>query len=193
MCLFFAIDLDESARVVAERVSVSLVRRTAELGASIRWVRPAKLHLTLAFLGDVADDGAAAAGALGTAPFSQFPFELSLSVAGVFPASGAPRVIWMGPGRGGEQVAGVARLLWRRLEDFGCGPGPGRFEPHVTLGRVRRLPTAGARRLRALLADTALPRVFWTVERVSLYESRPGTGGSTYHRLARAALQGGSA
>ncbi len=189
MRLFFAIDLDDPARAVAEQVGASLARRAAGLGASIRWVRPARLHLTLAFLGDVPDARAAALAGVGAAPFPRSPFRLSLSVAGVFPPSGAPRVIWMGPGRGGEEVAGVARLLRRRLENAGYGPGPACFEPHVTLGRVRRARAGGARRLRGVLAGTALPEIAWTVARVSLYESRPGPGGSTYHRLASAPLR----
>ena len=191
MRLFFAIDLDAPARAAAERVGVLLARRAAGLGASIRWVRPAKLHLTLAFLGDVTDRSAVL-GALAAAPFPQPPFGLSLSVAGVFPASGAPRVIWIGPGRGGEQAAAVARSLRRRLQNCGCGPVSPRFEPHVTLGRVRRLRASGGRRLRAALAETALPPISWTVDRVSLYESRLESDGSTYHRLATAALEGGT-
>ncbi|MCE2538903.1 MAG: RNA 2',3'-cyclic phosphodiesterase [Acidobacteria bacterium] len=192
MRLFFAIDLDAPARAAAERVGILLAGRAAGLGASIRWVRPAKLHLTLAFLGDVPDPSTILR-ALAAAPFAQPPFRLSLSVAGVFPSSGAPRVVWMGPGRGGEQAAVVARLLWRRLEDRGYGPGPPRFEPHVTLGRVRRLRTHGGRRLRAALAETALPPISWTVDRISLYQSRLESEGSTYHRLATAALEGGAA
>lgn len=189
MRLFFAIDLDNAARAAAARVSASLAERTAASGASIRWVRPERLHLTLAFLGEVPEDRGAALAALGDAPFSMPPFGLSLSVAGAFPPSGAPRVIWMGPGRGREQVAGVARILWRRLEDAGYGPGPARLEPHVTLGRVRRSRGGGSRRLRALLAEAALPPIAWTVDRVCLYESRLGAGISTYHRLAAASLQ----
>ncbi len=189
MRLFFALDLDDSARAAAERVSASLAGRTARLGASIRWVRPAGLHLTLAFIGDVPDDRGDALGILCAAPFPRSAFGLSLSVPGVFPPSGAPRVIWMGPGRGGERVADVSRLLWRRLEDAGYGPGPIRFAPHVTLGRVRRAGAGAARRLRGLLAGTELPEIAWTADRVSLYESRPGSGGSTYHRLATGVLR----
>ena len=196
MRLFFAIDLDDDARAMAAQVSASLARSTEGIRASmsIKWVVPAGLHVTLAFLGEVPQGRFAALEAVCSAPFSQPPFRLSLSVAGVFPPSGAPRVIWMGPGRGGKHVASVAGLLWRRLEGAGYGPFPGRFQPHVTLGRVRRARAGAARRLRALLADgSALPEVAWTVDRVSLYESRLGSGGSTYHRLATAALRDGAA
>ena len=192
MRLFFAVDLDDHARAAATRISASLAGSTARLGASIRWTRPAGLHLTLAFLGDVPDERAAALVALGEAPFSQPPFGFSLSQAGVFPPSGTPRVIWIGPRRGGAEITALWRLLRRRLDGAGYGPGPGRFEPHVTLGRVRRAPAGGARRLRGLLAEAALPPMCWTVDRVSLYESRLGAGGSTYHRLAAAALEGGA-
>ena len=194
MRLFFAVDLDDHARAAAAQVGASLAGSTAGLGASIRWVRPAGLHLTLAFLGEVPAARADALVALGSAPFSRPPIDLCLSVAGAFPRSGAPRVIWMGPGRGWARIAGVARLLWRRLDAAGYGPGPARFEPHVTLGRVRRARAGAGRRLRGLLAETTVrPEIAWTVDRVSLYESRPGSAGSTYRRLAAAALRGGEA
>ena len=45
MRLFFAIDLDAPARADAERAGILLAARVAGLGASIRWVRPAKLAL----------------------------------------------------------------------------------------------------------------------------------------------------
>ncbi len=189
MRLFFAIDLDDHARAVAAGVSASLARRTAESGASIRWVEPAGLHVTLAFLGEVPSERVAAVVDLGAVPLPHPPFGLSLSVAGVFPPSGAPRVIWTGPGQGGDEVRRVARLLWRRLDGAGLGSGPGRFEPHVTLGRVRRARAGAARRLRGLAAGSKLPEIRWQVDRVSLYESRLGPGGSTYHRLAAVALR----
>ena len=192
--VFFAIDLDDRARARAAQVSASLARKTAGLGASIRWVNSTGLHVTLAFLGEVRDDRLPALAAVGAAPFSQSPFELSLSEVGVFPSSGAPRVIWMGPGRGGESVARVAQLLWQRLYQAGYGPAPARFEPHVTLGRVRRARAGATRRLRRQLAgQTTVPEVAWTVDSVSFYESRLGSGGSTYRRLATVALRGGAA
>ncbi len=191
--LFFAIDLDDHARAAAAQVIASLARSAAASGASIRWVEPAGLHVTLAFLGEVPDERAAALVDLGAVPLRHAPFALSLSVAGVFPPSGAPRVIWIGPGQGGDEVKRVARLLWGRLDGAGYGTGPGRFEPHVTLGRVRRARAAAARRLRSLVAGSRPPEIGWTVDRLSLYESRLGSGGSTYHRLATAALRDGGA
>ena len=194
MRLFFAIDLDDPARAAAARASASLARETAGLGASIRWIDSTGLHVTLAFLGEVPNDRLPALETAGSTPFRHSVFELSLSMVGIFPAVGMPRVIWMGPGRGAEDVGGLARSLWRRLEIAGYGPAPTRFEPHVTLGRVRRARAGEARRLRGRLAGLpALPEIAWTVERVSFYESRLGSGGATYHRLATAALRGGAA
>ena len=193
MRLFFAVDLDDPARAVAEQAGRSLATRVSGAGATVRWAKPARLHLTLAFLGEVHAGRVESITALGAVPFEQPPFELSLSVAGVFPPRGAPRVIWIGPGRGGMEVVNLSRRLWRRLAGAGCGPAPTRFDPHVTLGRVRRARAGEARRLRALLAETVLPAIAWTVDRVSLYESRPGPGGSIYRRLATAALRGGTA
>ena len=93
MRLFFAVDLDGPACAVAEQAAGSLASRAAGAGAAVRWAKPAGLHLTLAFLGEVPGGRVERITALGAVPFEQPPFELSLSVAGVFPPRAAPRVI----------------------------------------------------------------------------------------------------
>lgn len=188
MRLFFAIDLDEPARSAVARRIALLRRRTAGLDASLRWVAPAKLHVTLAFFPEVPPERVGGLCDTCAPSLRQSPFPCCLSVPGVFPARGAPRVVWVGPARGRTELAGLHGLLWQRLADAGWGPAPGAFEPHLTLGRVRQRRGANTRQLRAVVTGTPGPAAEWTINHVSLYESRPSNRGATYHRLALARL-----
>ena len=66
---------------------------------NVRWVRPANIHLTLTFLGDIqltkigaiADSMTDAAGGIA-------PFRLTLRGLGFFPGVRRPRVMWVGLG-----------------------------------------------------------------------------------------------
>jgi 2'-5' RNA ligase len=53
------------------------------------------------------------------------------------------------------------------------------FRPHVTLGRVREGSTLPAAAVR-LLEQGELPAVSFVSDRLVLYESQPGPGGSRY-------------
>src|SRR5438105_3734805 len=62
-----------------------------------RWVVPGLMHVTVAFLGNVADaqmDRVCRAVAEGVAGFD--PFTLRLDGLGVFPDSRRPRTVWVG-------------------------------------------------------------------------------------------------
>ena len=79
-----------------------------------------QLHLTLAFLGEVDDsrgrrDRRADSAATSTQPRST----LTLGGAGVFPARGAPRVLWLGVLDGVERGHGLHQLVVRRLTELG--------------------------------------------------------------------------
>jgi RNA 2',3'-cyclic 3'-phosphodiesterase len=62
-----------------------------------RWSASPPFHLTLAFLGDVADgDLNAVCTAVATACLAFPPFDLRLEGVGAFPNPARPRVIWAG-------------------------------------------------------------------------------------------------
>jgi 2'-5' RNA ligase len=152
--LFVAIDLSDAARqaIAAEqerivaavvnvvncenrvnRVNVANVRSGA-----VRCVRPDHLHVTLAFIGDVAESRAAAIVEAWAAPLAAAPFEVAFGGVGVFPSRGAPRVLWLGLTSGAEEVGAVQRLVAARLEAIGVAFEHAPFHPHLTLARWRR-------------------------------------------------------
>ncbi|MCA1712013.1 MAG: RNA 2',3'-cyclic phosphodiesterase [Actinobacteria bacterium] len=97
----------------------------AHLGR-VRTSNPDQWHVTLAFLGDVAD-AEPLHGGLQAAADLHPPFALRLAGGGTF----GPRTTWAG-------VAGdveVLRSLAQHVQDA-CGLEPRPYRPHLTVGRV---------------------------------------------------------
>lgn len=124
--LFIAIDLPVA-------VKQSLGGLCTELPGA-RWVPDDQLHLTLRFLGET-DEARTAALACGLAALRPHPFPLHLKGLGFFPATGPPRILWVGLKKSAallelhRQVEGVVRHL-DLPEDRK------KFSPHITLARL---------------------------------------------------------
>jgi len=101
----------------------------------LRWAAADQLHLTLAFLGDVDDDGLAAVRAAArSAAADHAPFDADLRGHGAFPNAGRARVAWLGWGAGADAVIALRATLVRTLARA-ADRRP--FSPHVTLARAR--------------------------------------------------------
>ncbi|HEX6443813.1 MAG TPA: RNA 2',3'-cyclic phosphodiesterase [Streptosporangiales bacterium] len=122
--------------VVAELVAATEPLRT-QLSRP-RWADPTRMHLTLAFYGEVADATAERlVGRLARAAGRRPAMELAFAGGGAFPNARRARVLWVGV-EGDRvrlrQLADSAAAAGRRL---GLG-GPARaYRPHVTLARLR--------------------------------------------------------
>ena len=155
--------------------------RLRDLDLPVKWVRGEAVHLTLKFLGDVADERERElAAALTRAAAGARTLSLALGGFGVFPDFRRPRVVWAGI----EPEPGLEILQHRVEQEFvPLGfPSEGRpFRPHVTLGRAARdARPADFTGLEAALgrleyAETAL------VSALDLMESTLQSGGAVYH------------
>lgn len=133
---FVAIELSEEARAVLAQVGETLARQTPH--GAVKWVDPARMHLTLRFLGDTPldklDDLTAA---LDGVALQQSSFGLVLDALGCFPNERKPRVVWVGL----EGDLGPLQALRNSLDDvlqpLGWEPEARSFHPHLTLGRVK--------------------------------------------------------
>lgn len=95
-------------------------------------------HVTLRFLGERPEgDVPALSAALAGVAAGFAPFDLVLEGLGAFPSRTAPRVVFVGAGRGSEEAAELARRISSVLEPVGAPPARERFVPHLTLFRVR--------------------------------------------------------
>lgn len=155
---------------------------------AVRPVRPELMHVTLAFLGWTPDEQLdAVVDATRAAAAGHRPFELSFSTAGRFPASGRPKVVWLGLGEGALPLAGLAASvtaeLRRRELKFDDRP----FAPHLTLARVRpEASVAEGRTIAAAVEGVAVPDLRTRVERIAVVESVLSPKGPRY--TARAEL-----
>ena len=92
MRLFVAADLPAALRGALASVQEEM----AAASLPVRWVPPEGIHLTLKFLGEVGEERLPEIrAALRGAGEEIAPFALEAAGASVFPARGAPRLIWV--------------------------------------------------------------------------------------------------
>jgi len=141
------------------------------------------LHLTLAFIGNVTEEGRARLlreiGPIAAAAVP--PFTMTLDRIGAFHKQG---IAWAGPSSPDASLERLAHTLGDELAAAGFELERRAFHPHVTL--VRRGRT---RLLDASRAGTALAApIVWSVARMTLAVSQQARGGSRYLALADWAL-----
>lgn len=171
--LFIAIDLPKP-------VCWRLRQLVAEPARGVHPVRLAQLHLTLHFLGDVADDTRVALQAA-LAAVQQEPFAIAVRGTGVFPPRGRPAILWAGVA---ESAALVALHGASAAAMAACGLDVERrpYVPHVTLARLT--PAASRAWTSRVLTETARLEIdAIPVDRFHLYESLR-LDGATEHRVA---------
>lgn len=190
MRLFLALALDDVARAAIGDVSDRIARRLSKMGAggAVKWVARENLHVTLRFLGEVADTDVPALQSSIEAPMMIAPFEMVLGGGGCFPSGGAPRVVWVGLSRGAEQALRIYDELDRRLIGFDVERETRAYTPHVTLGRVREIPRSAGASLRTWASEIASPIAEVRVIAATLFRSRLSSKGSTYESLLEVPL-----
>jgi 2'-5' RNA ligase len=169
--LFVAIRPPEEVR--------DLLLDTMEGLAGLRWQEDEQLHLTLRFVGEVerplAEDLAAALASLRFAPFA-------VRIAGVGRFDHRRRgALWAGV-EPRAPLAALAAKVERVCVGVGLPPEQRAFHPHVTLARWGR--GAGASLDPFLARHAALRSDAFTIEAVTLYESRLGRDGAHYEAVA---------
>lgn len=144
MRLFLAISFDAATRAAVHAAAAPLRAAAPELA----WVDASRLHLTLKFLGEQADDLVPRLAPVLDAVASGHPaLRSSLGEFGAFPNFRRARVVWIG-----MEADPRLELLHHDVElacdGLGVPLDARPFRPHVTLARVRQ--TAGVESLRAL-------------------------------------------
>ena len=95
MRLFVGLELPEQVRAAVGKAAAGLASLLTRSGlrADVRWVAPANLHVTIWFIGDVADQRGEAVVAALAPPYEAARFPLAVEGLGAFPASGPPRIL----------------------------------------------------------------------------------------------------
>ena len=104
----------------------------------VRWVKVENIHLTIVFLGSVAEETIADIKLKVGSTAERFSaFQIKLNGVGVFPNWRRPRVFWIGLNGEIGGLSGLRDELQAGLEEFGFKPENRPFRPHLTLGRFK--------------------------------------------------------
>ena len=179
MRLFVGIELDEAARTHVAEVSRRL---RARLGDSLpaRWVAAENLHVTVRFVGHVPDAACPALIQALARPVGVPAFEVRLQGLGRFPATRAPRVLWMGLSKGQRPLTALHDEFNKRVAPFGFESDGRSFNAHVTLARIKDAPSGTALTVDDTLRSIVSGSAAFRVSRATIFESRPGKRGSDY-------------
>jgi 2'-5' RNA ligase len=155
--LFFALWPDEALRRRLERIGAELAQRTQG-----KAVPAAKVHLTLAFLGEVPEDRFAAT-VDAASRVKEKAFDLTLEEVGAFRSA---RVAWVGSTGGHPALTALQSALAAQLHREGFELESRPFAAHVTL----------ARRITRPLAREAVEPITWRVREFVLVASDTAKG-----------------
>jgi RNA 2',3'-cyclic 3'-phosphodiesterase len=148
-----------------------------------RWVEPESLHITLKFLGEVAEARyEAVVAGIERAAEGISPFDVDVGGFGAFPSLARPRILWMAVGA--STVLGEAqRRVEHEMEILGFPPEARPFHAHVTLGRA----SAGAGRVDGGQLDRITAPLVYKgcvrVESIDLMRSHTASRGARYERV----------
>lgn len=164
-------------QVVRDGVASALPPRDTGSARGLRWARPDGWHVTLAFLGKLADaqvGAVAEAIADGVASVDPVPDRLRVDGAGRF----GRKVLWVGidDEPSGSLVA-LAEAIREEIAGLGVAIDRKPLSPHVTLAR------AGRRAVAAADVEACRPpadSLTWRPNAVELWRSRLGEGPARY-------------
>ena len=154
----------------------------------VRWVDPKGIHATLKFLGEIeAESIEQVIEGMGRACTSSAPFTVRLSGTGAFPSTRGPKVLWVGLSGDMDRMKILQTSIDEEMHSvLGLDLETRRFNPHLTIGRVRNgvLPF-GQRDIGKVLESFKLKESpEWTVDRVHLIQSTLTPDGPIYETLA---------
>jgi RNA 2',3'-cyclic 3'-phosphodiesterase len=129
--IFIGIKLEEGVLAKIENV----LKPFRKMKTPIRWTESENIHLTLKFVGEVADDVyPEMERAVASGHFGLKPFKVNFRGLGKFPAGDEAHIFWVG-----IEPVGELETLFRRIEEilarFGVEKETRRFQPHITVGR----------------------------------------------------------
>jgi 2'-5' RNA ligase len=178
---FISVDLPEldAIKALAEEL-----RRT---GAALKLVDPARIHLTLKFLGPTEESLVPKiVEVMRQSVAGVRPFTVRLVGTGAFPNLNRINVLWVGM-EGADPLVEIARRLEAGTETLGY-PKEGRdFSPHVTIARVKdRRGLDAVRRVLEAHARDAFGQVL--VDRIRLKKSILTPTGPVYSTVEEVPL-----
>jgi 2'-5' RNA ligase len=170
---------------LADAVAALHVGRASGAGINARLAAPQTWHVTLAFIGEVADPDRAAEAVGAAVAGWELPIELAVHGGGTF-GRGRFTVLWTGLAGGVPVLHALATVVRRRLRKARVPYDRKPLRPHLTIARPGdRLPADQIKADKASLSRYQGPS--WPVTSVRLVRSEPGPR-PAYHTVLDAAL-----
>ncbi len=188
--LFIALEMPAPIQQALQTISADLQAKLPN--SPLRWIPVPSIHLTLKFLGDVAEESVPAIQAELEQQAAAFaPFDLSVAELGVFPNVRRPRIVWVGVDAP-SQLSALQLSVENAMEKLGYPAEQRDFTPHLTLARAIRGANPAALALvgKLVSAEWLREKSSASVDRVTLFQSSLNRGGAVYNPLVHAQLTG---
>jgi len=178
--IFIAIDISDEARAaVADYIDKMIIDFPR---VRIGWEQPEKLHFTIRFLGDVDEEKLGQVCDIVEAAADKLrPFTVRIVETGLFPHYKNPKVLWLGPKQGSEEMVKVNALIESGLERIGIEPERRKFHPHLTIARIK--DQEKSRTLVRVHRQRQFEPIVFAATGITVYESKLQKTGSEYFPL----------
>ena len=178
MRAFIAVDLDDP---VIEKICSTIGVLKSRI-TEMRWLKKENLHLTLKFLGNIAESQVESIVAALGPPLRLFsPCPVSAKGLGVFPDFRRPKILWVG--LSGDRLVDLAAKVESALVPLGFVPENRVFTPHLTIGRWRE-SSRPAKNLRQEIASwNDFEFGACAVRQIVLFQSVLKPEGASYREL----------
>lgn len=150
---------------------------------TVRWVQPDSLHITLKFLGDVPTTAIPEIETRLAHIAQKFtPFPITIEGTGCFPNLKAPKVVWLGIPDSQDHLHALRDSVESYIAPLGYPTEERPFNPHLTLGRIKRgVTNSKLEKVGLGVKNSNITAITaWTCYSISLMESDLKPSGAEY-------------
>ena len=185
---FIAIELPDEVRLELGQLEAQLKSGKQPW---VKWVNPDSIHLTLKFLGNIANDRTGEiTRAIEAAAQGIPPFHLDVKDLGVFPNLKRVQIVWVGISGEVDKLGELQQGIESNLACLGFAPESRPFTPHLTLARLRNQASLDERqRFGKLIAGTRFEAGAIEVDAINLMRSQLTREGAIYSRISSVRLK----
>ena len=170
---FFALEVPPEAQRYIQQEVVALWKPALMDVAS--WYAPEDYHITLKFLGNIAEERQQdliqdLIAAANFAVREVSPFAVELAAPGSFPSHRAKRIFWMGIRRSSE-IAELSRQIDRLCSQLEFERENRAYTPHITVARYPRRKGSDSADCAPIMGERSFP--FWQATQLVLMRTLP--------------------
>lgn len=175
---FIAINLPNQVKDYIQKIIRELNEQNQR--ADIKWSEKENLHLTLAFLGDVAEDKISLLAKQLKQNLTFKKFNAELGVLGAFPSAAQPRVIKLSVIAKDADLTEIYKKICETLFDFKIPIDQRLFSAHITLVRMKNSVNANI--------NINIEPLTFTVDSIDLMASELTPNGPIYSIISKVNL-----